>query len=49
ERKVRYYENRHQQIANRMVVISPMVDKHAYPVAKKLGIEIHSHAEEFEI
>jgi len=49
ERKVRYYEKHHQQTANRMIVISPMVDKYAYPVAKKLGIEVHSHAEEVEI
>ena len=42
ERKVRFYEKRHQRQANRMLVISPMVDTRAKQVAKKLGIEIYS-------
>jgi len=45
ERKVRFYEKQHQKTANRLVVISPMVDKYAYPVAENLGIEVYSHAE----
>ena len=46
ERKVRFYEKRHQRQANRLLVISPMVDAKAEPVAKKLGIEIYSDSAE---
>jgi hypothetical protein len=42
ERKVRFYEKRHQRTASRMIVISPMVDLRARPVAEKLGIEVYS-------
>jgi hypothetical protein len=42
ERKVRFYEQRHQRQANRMLVISPMVDARAEKVAKQLGIEVYS-------
>ena len=42
ERKVRFYEKRHQRQANRMLVISPMVDARAEKIATKLGIEIYS-------
>ncbi len=42
ERKVRFYEQRHQRTAQRMMVISPMVDPKAMPVAQKLGIEVYS-------
>ena len=42
ERKVRFYEKRHQRQVNRMLVISPMVDTRAEQVAAKLGIEIYS-------
>ncbi len=41
ERKVRFYEQRHQREAQRMMVISPMVDPKALPVAEKLGIEVY--------
>lgn len=44
ERKVRFYEKRHQKQATKMIVISPMVDKRAEPVAKKFGIEVYSYA-----
>ena len=42
ERKVRFYEKRHQQPVSRMLVISPMIDARAKPVAEQLGIEIYT-------
>jgi hypothetical protein len=42
ERKVRFYEKRHQRQANRMLVISPMIDARAQPVAQQLGIEVYT-------
>jgi len=46
ERKVRFYEERHQRKASEMIVISPMVAPNAKPVAEKLGIRIYSSAED---
>ncbi len=46
ERKVQYYEKRHQRKADRMIVISPMVDERAASYARKHGIEIYSHADD---
>lgn len=46
ERKVRFYEERHQRKASEMIVISPMVAPNAIPVAEKLGIRIYSSAED---
>lgn len=46
ERKVKFYETRHQRTANRRMVISPMVDAKAREVAKALGIEIFSYSDE---
>ncbi|MDM8527294.1 DUF3782 domain-containing protein [Anaerolineales bacterium HSG24] len=45
-RKVQFYEKHHDTKATRQIVISPMVDKHAYRVAEKLGIEVYSYAED---
>ncbi|BAP54666.1 hypothetical protein THII_0369 [Thioploca ingrica] len=42
ERKVRFYEKRHQRQVNRMLVISPMIDVRAQPVAQQLGIEVYT-------
>jgi hypothetical protein len=42
ERKARYYEQRHGQTANRLIVISPMIDPRAQQVADQLGIETFS-------
>ncbi len=47
-RKVAFYEKRHQRQANRRIVISPMVDEYALPVAKRLGLEVCSYAEDVE-
>ncbi|MCP4110858.1 MAG: DUF3782 domain-containing protein [Desulfobacteraceae bacterium] len=45
ERKVRFYEKRHNRKVSRMIVISPMVDEKAMEVAKQLQIEIYSYAD----
>ena len=46
ERKVRFYEKRHQRIADRKIVISPMVDAKACVVAQALAIEVFSYSDE---
>lgn len=48
ERKARFYEKRHQRKANRLIVISPMVDTRARNVAEQLGIEIYGDSEDVE-
>jgi len=48
ERKVRFYEKRHERQASRALVISPMVDEAARTVANRLGIEVYSHAEDVD-
>ena len=49
ERKVRFYEERHQRKASEMIVISPMVSPNAMPVAEKLGIRVYSSAEDVRL
>ena len=49
DKKVRFYEQKQARQANRMIVISPMVDDNALPLAKKLGIEIYSYAEDVNL
>ena len=46
ERKVRFYEKRHQQLVSRMLVISPMIDTRAQSVAEQLGIETYTDSME---
>ena len=46
ERKVRFYENRHQRMADRKIVISPMVDAKARVVAQALEIKVFSYSDE---
>ncbi len=46
ERKVRFYEKRHKRRADRLLVISPMVDERAKEAARRLGIEVYSYAED---
>ena len=48
ERKARFYEKHHQQKANRLIVISPMIDAKAHKVAKQLGIETYSDSVDVE-
>ncbi len=45
-RKAQFYEKKHGRRADRVVVISPMVPPKAREVAKKLGIEVYSYAED---
>ena len=47
-RKVEFYQKRHQRQADRVLVISPMVDDPARRVAQKLGIQVYSYAEEVD-
>jgi hypothetical protein len=46
ERKARYYEKRHKRQANRLIVISPMIDARAQKVADRLGIETFGDSSE---
>jgi hypothetical protein len=48
ERKARFYERRHNRKANRLLVISPMIDAKARRVAEQLGIELYSDSDEVE-
>jgi hypothetical protein len=48
ERKARFYEQRHQRTADRLIVISPMIDARARKVADKLGIETYGDSTEVE-
>jgi len=43
-RKARFYENLHNRKADRLIVISPMVEPKALEVAQKFGIEIYTHS-----
>ncbi|MBK5967616.1 MULTISPECIES: PD-(D/E)XK nuclease family protein [Thiorhodovibrio] len=46
EHKARFYERHHQRQANRLIVISPMIDSRAQDVARRLGIETYGEPEE---
>jgi len=48
DRKVEFYERRHNCKASRKLIISPMVDKRAQLVAHKLGIQVYSYAEDID-
>ncbi|WP_223342340.1 PD-(D/E)XK nuclease family protein [Synechocystis sp. PCC 7339] len=48
DRKVAFYQQRHQSSVSRKMFISPMVDDRARPVAEALGIEIYSYADTVE-
>lgn len=47
-RKIEFYQKRHQRQADRVLVVSPMVDDPARRVAQKLGIQVYSYAEEVD-
>ncbi len=49
ERKVRFYEQRHNRKASRIIVISSMVDEKALKVAKELNIEVYSYTDSVEM
>ncbi|PNK14882.1 PD-(D/E)XK nuclease family protein, partial [Cylindrospermopsis raciborskii] len=44
-RKAEFYAKSQNRVVDRKIVISPMVDERAIPVAKSLGIEIYSYAD----
>jgi hypothetical protein len=48
-RKKAFYEERHGRKADRLVVISPMLDPYAQKAAQELGMEVYSFAEQVEI
>ncbi|MCP4683337.1 MAG: DUF3782 domain-containing protein [Desulfobacterales bacterium] len=48
-RKKEFYENKHQRKADRILVISPMVDESAEVVADNLGIEVFSYADKVDL
>ena len=48
ERKARFYESRHNRKANRLIVISPMIDPKAQKLAERLNIQTYSDSEEVE-
>lgn len=48
ERKARFYERRHKRKADRLIVISPMIDARARRVAERLGIETYGDSTEVE-
>jgi len=48
ERKARFYESRHNRKADRLIVISPMIDPKAQKLAERLNIETYSDSEEVE-
>lgn len=47
-RKVDFYAKHEGREISRRIVISPMVDKRALPVAASLGIEVYSHGDQVE-
>jgi hypothetical protein len=46
ERKARFYERCHHRRADRLIVISPMIDARAQEVAERLGIETYGEPED---
>lgn len=46
ERKARFYEKRHGRKANRLMVISPMIDTRARKVGEQLGIEMYGDSQD---
>ncbi len=49
DRKVEFYQQHYHRQVNRKIVVSPMVDKRAFPVAENLGIEVYSYPEDVTI
>ncbi|NJL53857.1 DUF3782 domain-containing protein [bacterium] len=48
DRKVNFYASYEQRSISRKIIISPMVDNRALPVAEALGIEVYSYADAVE-
>lgn len=49
ERKARFYERRHERQAQRLIVISPMIDPRAREVGKGLGIKLYADSVEVPV
>ncbi|MDJ0728872.1 MAG: DUF3782 domain-containing protein [Crocosphaera sp.] len=45
-RKVEFYQQKYQRQVNRKIVVSPMIDDTAFPIAESLGIEVYSYADD---
>ncbi len=48
-RKKNFYEEKHARKANRVMVISPMIDAYALSAAEKLDIETYGYAEDVKL
>jgi len=48
-RKVRFYERRHERKAQRLIVISPVIDPRAREIGKGLGIELYADSVEVPV
>jgi len=48
-RKKNFYEDKHDRKANRVMVISPMIDDYARSAAKDLDIEIYGYADNVKV
>lgn len=46
DRKVKFYEKRHNKRATQVLPISPMVDDRARALAEKLGIKVHTYPDQ---
>jgi hypothetical protein len=46
ERKVQFYEQRHQRSVTHKVIISPMVDPRALPLIAQFGMQVYYNAED---
>ena len=46
DRKATFYENRHQRSVTRKIVMCPIVDHRALPVAENLAIEVYSYSDQ---
>lgn len=49
ERKVHFYEQKHNRQANRKIVISPTVNDKAMLLAKQLGIEVYTYVQDVNL
>ena len=49
DKKVQFYQQRHQQESNCKIVISLTVDFKAQEIAKNLGIEVYSSVRDGEV
>lgn len=48
QKKAAFYQKKHNRKAQRLIVISPMVDKIALELAKNSGIKVYSYVEDIE-